>query len=257
MRACLARRSAIGAVLGLIAWLAGVPAAHADSLPSDPNAHGYIGLCDGHGHNVTAGYVDAKPFVWTAVSSTPASATMQGPGENTVLSINQPRSGVEPEEWSGDELTATSFYSKRSAPAAQATRADLSLATIIKEFPPQEDGLYELRMYYGRLDHGTYGATYPATFIQVSGNTWHVVKGGTVDCTDPGGISNEVATGVVPKAEQVPPPPVGPISTGGGGGTSTAVVAGSTAGGVAVLAAVIAAFVLRSRRRPARQARVT
>lgn len=227
-----------------------MPTAHADSLPADPNARGYVGLCDGHGHNVTSGWVDTKPFVWTAVSSSPAPAGEQGTGENTVLAIYQPRPGTLPEEWSGDELTATSFYRKTSAPAAQATRADLSLRTIMAEFPPKQDGLYELRMYFGRVNHGVYSATYPATLIRISGDTWQVVKGGKVDCVQTDAVSNEVLTGVVRSAQAVPPPPARPVpAASSSGGASTAAVAGWTAGGVAAVAAVASAVVLRTRRK--------
>jgi hypothetical protein len=117
------------------------------------------------------------------------------------------RPGVDAGDWSGDQLTAAAFYHNAKVPAVQATNADLSFGAFVKEFPPQGQGLYELRMFYGKLDYGTYSATYPATFLQVAGGRWWVVRGGTVDCSVASAVSMEVAAGTQPKRQipRVPP----------------------------------------------------
>jgi len=222
---------------GALATVTTVAPAAATSLPADPYAHGYIGLCNTQGQNVTSGSVTTKPFVWKAVSSTAPPAQYQGPGENVVLNIYQVRPGVDPSDWSGDSLTAASFYKSRTAPAAQATGADIPLSVITHELPPLGNGLYELRMYYGKLNYGLYSQSYPSALIQVSGNTWTVVKGGTVDCGAAKAISQEVMTGVVksakpPKSAADPVRPPG-AATSGASSTSTGIRSGSAAGGAA------------------------
>ena len=171
--------------------------ARADSVPADPQAHGFIGLCDRHDQPVMSGQVSAAPFVWKAVASQPPPKEYLGKGQNAVLDIYQPRPGVDAGEWSADQLTAATFYSVSAAPVAQATLKDIPLAVIVKEFPPMLDGLYELRMYFGKADRGLYSQTYPATFIRVTGDHWYVVKGGRVNCAAASGESTEVLTGTV------------------------------------------------------------
>ena len=191
-RACVAA--------ALVALASCVPvsavAASADALP-DPNAAGFIGFCDESNHNVSGGSVDAAPFVWKAVASTPAPDSMSGRGQNAILNIYQPRANVPPSEWSGDSLTGASFYKDAAAPTVQATLKDIPLSVIVNEFPPRVNGLYQLRMYYGKQNAGLYSATYPATTIQVTDKTWRVVSGGTVNCGAAWAQSAEVLSGAV------------------------------------------------------------
>jgi hypothetical protein len=192
------------AVLLVSPWVAPAAArAGTPSLPADPAAHGYIGLCDEHGNNVSGGSIDSAPFVWKAVASVAPPAAYLGRGENAVLNIYQPRPDSDPQDWSGDSLTAASFYSTRSHPAVQATYADGSLSDFMQEFPPLVDGLYQLRIYFGKINYGLYNATYPATTIRVDGSNWSVVDGGTVNYGGSRGVSNEALTGAVPKADTV------------------------------------------------------
>jgi hypothetical protein len=196
--------AAAAAVLLVSPWIAPAAAlAGSPSLPTDPAAHGYIGLCDEHGNNVSGGSIDRAPFVWKAVASEAPPSAYLGKGENAVLNIYQPRPDSDPTEWSGDSLTAASFYSTRSHPAVQATYADTSLSDFMKEFPPLADGLYQLRIYFGKINYGLYSATYPATTIRVVGSTWSVVDGGNVNCGSSRGVSNEALTGAVPKADTI------------------------------------------------------
>jgi hypothetical protein len=233
--------------LALVAMAAGVGAGPAGAAaPADPARQGYIGLCDGTGHNITSGNVNSAPFVWKAVSSQAPPSAYAGKGQNADLNIYQLRPGVPAAEWSGEQLTAASFYRQKAAPTAQATTVDLSLANIIADYPPMDGGRYELRMYVGKVNYGDYSATYPATFIQVSGSTWHVIDGGTVNCGAADAVSDEVLTGALPKADANPanlhttaPQPASSASgstgrgSGRGGGGGSAARTNSAAPGAA------------------------
>jgi hypothetical protein len=172
----------------------------------DPSAHGYIALCDLDGHNVTSGNIHTAPFVWQAVSSLPAPDNYSGKGQNTGLLMFQPRRGVSPADWNGDEMTAATQYKGKKYPAAEATYKDFSLEDFIKEYPSGWDGLYQLRLHFAKKNYGVYTQTYPATVIQVTGNTWHVVQGGTMPCKAVHARSTEYTVGI---------PQVDPTSSAG------------------------------------------
>lgn len=190
-----------GTVVAATAWLlAGTASAGAaGTVPfADPAAHGYIGFCDMAGHNVVSGNINTRPFVWRAVSSVAPPRGYRGHGENTSLDVFQPRPDVPASEFSGDQLEGTSLFNDPKHATAQATYKDLSLRTIIHEYPPLLHGLYQLRMPFGKVGYGTYDATYPATVIQVTGNTWRVVSGGLVDCNKARGGSTETILAHIP-----------------------------------------------------------
>lgn len=197
----LSRSLAVATVLGatVVGFLGGATTARAATtkLPfSDPSINGYIGLCDLAGNNVTSGSITSKPFVWLAVSSWTPPKTYTGKGEQAGLFIYQPRPDTPAVDWSGDEMTASTVYRSPKFPAAAATYKDFSMANYIREFPSQVNGLYELRMHFGLANYGTYSETYPATFIQVTGNRWHVVQGGTVACKSAHATSTEATVGI-------------------------------------------------------------
>lgn len=204
---------ALAASFGLM--VTGEPAALAGSPAlSDPAAHGGIGLCAGS-QQVTGGSIYTHPFVWKAVATTPPPTQFRGRGENTALLIYAPRPDVPPAEWTGDQLTAASYY-KHGVPTAVATAKDESLADVMKVYPSGESGLYQLRMQMGKTDYAIYSASYPAATIRVTGDRWSVVDGATVNCARATAVSNEVLTGVVRPALASPPK----------GGTSSFTVAG-------------------------------
>jgi hypothetical protein len=206
-----------GALLALSAFaMIAVPVSAASTPYTDPGVIGQIGLCDQAGHLVTSGTLDAQPFVWRAVSSTPAPAQFAGAGRKATLYAYQPRPNVSADQWSGDQLTATSDYSNPRLPMAQATKDDFTLATFMGEFRPMVDGLYQLRIYFGAPGQGTLNTAYPATDIQITGNTWHALQAPNVSCSDGTSRSSELDT--------IPPLPQSVGSTGGksnpGGSTS-------------------------------------
>jgi hypothetical protein len=184
------------AVTAVVAGLAfGIPAgtALATSLPyTDTSAQGSIGLCDKNGNNITHGSVYDKPFVWRAMGATPAPASVRGSGRNATLYAFQPRTGVDPAEWSGEQLTANAAYSDPNIPIAQATDRDIALSDYLNDYPPQWNRLIELRIFYGATS-GDISASYPVANIQVTGTKWTLVTGAKVDCKAGSAISMENA----------------------------------------------------------------
>jgi hypothetical protein len=172
---------------------------------TDPQSDGYIGLCDLAGHNITSGSVDSTPFAWKAVASVSPPKAFTGRGENADLEIYQARQGIAPGDWTGEDLMGATDYSHRRQPAAEATYKDDSLKQITLAIPPLWDGLYVLRMQFGKTGYGIYGATYPMTVLQVTGQTWHVVSGGLVNCAKAKAVPQETLAGV---ATQLPPKPI-------------------------------------------------
>jgi hypothetical protein len=171
---------------------------------TDPSAAGYIGFCDLAGHNVTSGSVNSVPFVWKVVSSVQPPKAFRGGGQNADLNIYQARQDLDPGDWTGEGLIGDTQYAAAKEPTAVATYKDVSLKSIVLALPPMWDGLYALRMQFGRTGYGIYSATYPMTVIQVTGDRWHVVSGGLVNCSAARGISLETVTGV---AHQLPAKP--------------------------------------------------
>lgn len=216
----LARALVTTALLPVVGALGATgAAAHASSPPApspppyaDPYAHGYVGLCDAQGHNVTRGSVYDKPFVPRAVSSAPAPAAYRGPGRKATLYAYQPRRGVDPSDWSGDLLTSASTYSNPSAPMAQATRRDFALSDYLNEFPPQWDGLVELRIYFSAPNMSVDATSYPAADIRVTGTTWTLVRGGHVACTAGTASSPEDALPASNTAGRQPPQRLTPLA---------------------------------------------
>jgi len=267
-----AARLLAGLLLGLTA-LAGSAAASPRVPFSDPNAAGYIGLCDKAGQQITSGSIYATPFAWRAVSSKPAPAPYDNDWRTAILLAYQPREGLPAGEWSGAELTASSRYTNPKHPMVAATGGDDSLEDFIQAYPPAWDGYYQLRIYLGTQNAETYSFRYPELAIQVTGDTWHAVGGGPVDCRSGRAVSLESI--VLPKSATSPPTTSPPTtantgaSRGGSVGSTTSTGSEKTAlgvtgqpsspsTGVVVLAIAIlaaAAFVpgllISRRRRPA------
>ena len=174
---------AVALALGLLWLTTAAPSAASPTVPySDPNAIGYIGLCDAQGHQLTSGSVNTAPFAWRAVSTTAAQGPYAGPTRTALLMAYQPIDGLAPSDWSGDVLTAASRYSNPANPMAAATGGDESLAGFMSEYSPKWDGILQLRMYLDAANEPVYSLHYPALDIQVTGSTWHALDGGPVDC---------------------------------------------------------------------------
>ena len=170
---------------------------------TDQNAVGTIGLCNQAGQQVTSGSTTAAPFAWLAVSTTPAPAPYDNDSRTAILNAYQPQNGLPPGEWSGAELTASSRYTNPQVPMAAATSGDDSLADFMDNYHPRWDGFLQLRMYLGTADQPQYSLHYPALNIQVVGDTWYAVGGGTVNCT--AGTAESIESIVLPSATTTTP----------------------------------------------------
>jgi hypothetical protein len=165
---------------------------------TDSAATGHIGLCDTHSKSITSGSVTDKPFVWRAVGSTAAGASNRGAGRTATLYAFQPRRGVDPSGWSGEQLTSSGQYTNVNHPMAQATSADIDLQDFLTAYPAKLSGLVQLRLYLGAPDQPLSTTHYDATDIRVSGTKWSVVGGTSVTCTDGRSVSLETQLGTNP-----------------------------------------------------------
>lgn len=181
VRTLLALLAAL-AVAGALACSCGGPPAVNPAPFSDPNAVGYIGLCNQAGQQITSGSLHSVPFAWRAVSSQPARPPYNDDWRTAILLAYQPRQGLAPDEWAGEELTSSSRYTNPAHPMAQATAGDESLADFVSDFPAQWQGFVQLRLYLGTRDAEVYSVRYPALDIEVTGDMWRAVGGGKVDC---------------------------------------------------------------------------
>jgi hypothetical protein len=196
------RRPAVAAALVAVAVVGIVWVRHGSGpfRPpyTDSAATGRVGLCDSHGKSMTSGSVTDKPFVWRAVGSTAASGLYAGAGRTATLYAFQPRQGVDPSGWSGQQLTASGQYTNVKHPMAQATSADIDLQDFLIAYPAKLSGLVQLRLYLGSPDQPPSTARYDATDIRVSGTKWNVVRGAHVTCTDGSSVSLETQLGSNP-----------------------------------------------------------
>jgi hypothetical protein len=184
---------------------AGGSAAAADSVPfRDSNAKGSLGLCDKNKQPITSGSVYDQPFVWTAVSS--AAAPKGYTRGKSILTAFQPRQGVEPGLWSGQQLTASSSFTNPRHPMAQSTNADEPLISFVQAFPPKWEGLIQLRMYFSASDSTVHREPYPATVIRITGDRWSVVSGSRGDCK--AGKATSLESQTLPKSALASQPPV-------------------------------------------------
>lgn len=203
MRVSALRRLSLVAVLAGLVSVCGLPAAGASSSGppyQDANAHGYIGLCDRAGHQITHGSINTTPFAWRAISSVAAQPPYNGAGRTATLYAYQPRQGLPAGDWSGDQLTASSRYTDPAHPMAAATGGDESLKGFIGDFRPQWQGFLELRIYLGVPQNAIDSLTYPALNIKVTGSRWRAVGGGPVSCSS-AGHSESLESIVLPKSD--------------------------------------------------------
>lgn len=170
--------------------------AHGDTVPfQDENQYGTLTFCNQDRQPVTSGSLDAVPFVWNAVSSTPAPAHYT----RAYLDIYQPNQYEDASDWTGSELTDPAVFSNPAHPMAEATYADSPLLWADQELPPYWDGLYELRMYFSQPSLPFYSSKYPAAVIRVTGNKWTLVSGGGGSCDSGTAVSIELSR--LPKSE--------------------------------------------------------
>lgn len=162
---------------------------------TDPAATGTIGLCSRSGHQVSSGSMTSHPVAWRALGTTPATGVYAAAGRSATLYAYQPRSGTDPAEWSGQQLTAAGYYAAAAHPTAAGTGKDTDLADFVTAYPAQDDGFVQLRLYLAAPDQAQQPLRYDTLDIHVTGSSWHAVGGVRVDCSAARSVSFETAVG--------------------------------------------------------------
>jgi uncharacterized membrane protein YgcG len=197
------------AIFGVASSLSFTVAASASSVPfTDSNANGYLTLCNRDQQPVTSGSLLTVPFVWSAVSSTPAPKGYT----RAYLVVYQPIQYIDPGDWSGYQLTEDSIFTNRAHPIAQATNGDPPLVWADHTLPPRWEGYFEIRMYFTSPNLPAYVTPYPVDVIHVSGNNWSLVDPGrAIPCNIGKSVSRESL--VLPSSELSSPQSlvVGPV----------------------------------------------
>ncbi len=178
--------AAAGSVAATLVVVAPAAASAASTVPfTDPSAHGLIGFCGRDNQPVTSGSLTDQPFVWKAVATVAAPTHYS----EAFLVLYQPIEHVDPSAWTGYQLTDTAVFNDPQNPAAQATNVDVPLIGADQSYPPYWNGFYQVRMFFAAPKMSPWTQTYPAAVIQVTGNKWSLVQGGTVDCAASQAIS--------------------------------------------------------------------
>jgi hypothetical protein len=182
MKKMTIRRRA-GCAVGIIAaFIAGgmlVPSvANADQAPfKDPNAVGLIGFCDSKDNPVTSGHIRDVPFVVKYATNTPAPKDYVGPQQKATIYAFSPLPNSNPGDWVGFQMTASSGYSNDKTPMAKGTFADAPLEWHTTSFPPQLDGLVQVRMILSNVNTPPRTNKYSQAIVRVKGDTWTLVTG--------------------------------------------------------------------------------
>jgi hypothetical protein len=180
------------AIMGLGVLALSAPAQAATAVPyTDPAVTGSLGLCDAHGHQVTSGSTLDLPLAWTVASSAAAPSGYRDNKSKATLYAYQPRQGVDPGDWSGAQLTASSFYSNPAHPMAAFTTGDKRLHEVLQIYPAKWQGFVQLRMFFTGVNKVGFQTTYPAMSIQVTGTTWKNVNPVAVNCAAGKAVSVE------------------------------------------------------------------
>jgi hypothetical protein len=205
------------------------PTMHGFKLPyTDPNQVGLLTLCNTRDQPITHGSLTTAPFVWRVVSSVQAPRAFRKKGVTATLFSFQPRPYTPAGAWSGEALTAASLFSSFAHPMVQETPIDEPLTQMTNAYPPIWDHLIELRVYLGAPDSEADVMQYGAADLQITGNTWTMVEGGTSGCKSGTAVSREVLLGM-PGASGTPKPGATRATRATGGShTSPASAAGSS-----------------------------
>ncbi len=202
----------------VVLGLGAAPATAADAVPfTDPSSVGSLGFCDKDNKPVTSGSLLDKPFVWKAVSDSPAPKTHASKRGKATLYAFSPIEHVAPGDWSPYQLTGSSTYSNKSFPMTAGTYGDPPLEWQVTSFPPYWDHLVQLRLYLTDLGQQALITKYPTAVIKVNGNTWTMVAGNrSPECTKGTALSAELVTlpkNLRPTASPTPTGSAAPGST--------------------------------------------
>ncbi len=114
-------------------------------------------------------------------------------------------------------LTASARYDNAAHPKAQATDGDYTLEEFLDTFPAGWHGLVQLRLFIGAPGLPQLTRPYAATDIQVDGDSWKVVHGGSVPCKATNAISIEEIYHTVPTTTAVVAPSADHVDAAAGG----------------------------------------
>ena len=194
-------RLSVGIIATFIAGGMLVPSvANADQPPfKDPNAMGLIGFCDKNNNPVTSGNILDVPFVVKYVSNSPAPKEYVGPHQKAAIYAFSPLPNSNPGDWVGFQMTASSGYTNGQVPMAKGTFGDAPLEWHITSFPPQLDGLVQVRMILSNVNASPRTNQYAQAIVRVKDKTWTLVTG----LTD----KSLCEAGLVKSAEEVLLPP--------------------------------------------------
>jgi hypothetical protein len=192
MQSYINKLAAVGGLTAALALAGGQAPALAGPLPfHDQYAVGGVGFCSAAGHEIYSGSIYAKPFAPVAVATAKAPNDLSSPGRKAVLYAFQPRQYLDPSLWNGNPLSADSSYSNPNVPMVGSTNLDPSLAVFLAEYPPYWDGYVEMRIFDGHIGGPYDTSAYPATIIQVRGDTWKALDEPKVSCTSGRAVSSE------------------------------------------------------------------
>ena len=149
----------------------------------DPAATGLLTLCDSTGHARTEGKV-GEPLASVVIGSSAAPKGYDTRGAVASLFAYQPRPSIQPDEFSGLQLTGSSVFTNPSHPAVQVTAKSTTIGDFVVAFPAQLDGFVQLRLLLSAPQAGTQTDRYDSADLKIDGGRWHVVRGGTSDCSD-------------------------------------------------------------------------
>ena len=184
MRASLVARLAFAVIAVSAVVLPSTAAAAKSGVPfTDGRSTGSLAFCNSAGQNITHGSVYDKPFAYRVVSSVPAPTPYRVAGRLASLYAFQPRKGVDPAEWNGDNLTAPSAYTNALVPMAQGSKRDIALSDFLDEYPAAWDNLVQLRLFASAPNVSVDSFSYPSATIQIKGTTWTLLDPIPVSCT--------------------------------------------------------------------------
>jgi hypothetical protein len=172
------------------------PAVADNGVPfKDPGSIGSLGFCDKSNQPVTSGSIFDKPFVWKAVSDTPAPATHASKRGKATLYAFSPIENVAPGDWSPYQMTGSSTYTNKTYPMTAGTYGDPPLEYQVTAFPPVWDHLVQIRLTLTDLGQQALITKYPTAVIKVSGTTWTMVQGDrSPQCAKGTALSSELVT---------------------------------------------------------------
>ena len=152
---------------------------------TDAASTGSLTLCDTQGHRVTSGKITDKPIAPIVLGSTRLDARVpdQAQGLATLYGY-QPRAGVEASEFSGAPIGGPVAFRDHRRPATRVVKDGYSIKDFTTIYPANDKGFVQLRLILSADGLGVDTDSYDTADLKVTGDTWHVVRGGDASCTD-------------------------------------------------------------------------